>query len=65
MPEFKVQFADGSYEVHTAHKVRRDGSGLYLLDESGQQIAAWRDGPDMPVACAPMAQRIRIPDPEA
>ncbi len=41
MPRFKVIFRDRSMEVRRAARVETAGDRVRLLDEGGEEVAAW------------------------
>lgn len=41
MPRFKVIFRDRSIEVHQADRVVTSGDRVRLVDEGGEEVAAW------------------------
>ena len=55
--KYKCTFADGATMEIDAVSMRRDGSGLYLFDAEGNQVAAWADGDQMPRSCVPAAAK--------
>lgn len=44
MPRFKVIFRDQSIEVREADRVVTSGDRVRLVDEGGEEVAAWDTG---------------------